>query len=491
MLRCLAQVLRQPAPVLTKQRFVFLSDRELSDHILTRYKPKSRSISNLRGMRIEIREMLSDLRNNVDKAGVQTYTSVISVCARYKNPEAAVKIWLEMVNRKIKPTHFTYVAMASAYASVGKVKEVEQTLAKGGMQSHAAKGVLLRCYAKAKLTNKLMKTLNHFMDHSDFKFTARHAVVIASGQTDPEEAYHFLRKLRSHYGILPTCIICNAAMSACIKAKDASTAEQILKFMQTNNIKKDSSTIATLANVYASVGDFRKLEELIDASVEAGIPLVPEIFSAYLECCCLKTRKIDDIYQKRGRLMYQTALSNGFDQSPHVQSATLRLYIKVKDDGKIEELFNATCSGINRGTRTFHKLYSDYKSGRNTEEKPVDLVAQRQKDLDDFKLTIPAHQLPENVKRQSPPSLSEEPVFSKKEFSEVVTGIRHGDMRLKDFSSPSDTDLIWMYSGSESSNADLPTRWNYNKPANHPKHPLQARGLNTWVVGHGKQDEPI
>ena len=465
------------APVLAKNHVVTLSDRELSAHITKRYKPQSGTITDLRKVKTEIREMSLEVSGN-QVAGVRSYSAMLSVCARYKNPEAALKFWLEMTARKIKPDHFTYVSLASAFASIGKVKEVEQTLAKGGMKSHAAKGVLLRCYSKAKLSTKLMKTLKYFMDDTDFKFTARHAVVIISGQTDPLKAFQILLRLRTHYGVLPTTIMCNACISVCIKKKDQTIADKVIRYMQDNNIIKDSTTMASLANIYAAKGDFRGVEEVMEMTVEAKIPLNTSIYNAYLECCVSRTQRIDDTYQKRGRLMYQTALAAGFENSPHIQTSMLRLLVAVKDDDRITDLFSSAAGGISRASKKFHRIYSEYKSGKSVAE-PLSLEMQRQKELDDFIITIPAHQIPSNSKKEKPKMTGAALFSSSSELSEVTAGLMHKDMGLSKFSAPSDADTTWVFN---SDTSDLTTEWKWGKPPDFPKHPMQAKtGVNLWV----------
>eukprot|EP01059_Diplonema_ambulator_P032215 TRINITY_DN6214_c0_g1_i1.p1 TRINITY_DN6214_c0_g1~~TRINITY_DN6214_c0_g1_i1.p1 ORF type:complete len:481 (+),score=109.12 TRINITY_DN6214_c0_g1_i1:1419-2861(+) len=422
-------------PAADARTVVPTTDDELADHITKAYKARSQHIEDAAKVRKMWKDMMTDVKNSHDIAGLNTYTSVLQVCARCKSPEMAKLVFEEMKSRNLEPGHHSYVALASAHASVGQVDECIAILEKTGYESNAAKGTLLRALSKVKQTEKLMKHLHLFLDQG-FKFSPRHAVVVLAGQADPRDAWAMLITLKNTYDMHPNTLMCNAALGTCINGPDVEIAESILRYMQERRIAKDASTWSSLCAVYSQACDLDKLAQILEAQVETGMPLNSHSYATYIRCCANILEALDDLRQgekeklkKQAKAMHYHAMHHGFQHSSLVHTNMLEVYILLDDTESIDELVEEMRTALVKPSSKFMTNLAAYRAAG---EKPMkrqlqedtSYVERKAKD-DNVEVVVSISQ---GFKK---PVETDNPLFpDKEELMQVKQGLYHGNMKL-------------------------------------------------------------
>ncbi|KAJ9449301.1 Pentatricopeptide repeat-containing protein [Diplonema papillatum] len=475
----LYQVARPSAgSVLTKVSGKLLStDDALASELARRFKVVSGTIEDAKAARDTLGLMQKLITDHASVAGTRTYTQAISVCSRLRSPELGQRLWDEMRRVQIEPNHYSYTNLASCYASVGKVKEVVKLLDEGGYESNAAKGVLLRAYAKAKETDKLMQTFYRFHDLG-MKISQRHMVVLMSGQTDPKAAWSLLTTMRSHYEVPPNTLVANAALVSCFNGPDVEMAERILNYMADKGIKKDSSTLSSMCAVYSLNNDLASIERIFQ-SLEGTFAPNSHMFATYIRCCCNIIRRAADEDEKEKHVqlaegMLEQAVASGFAHSNLVYTNMLEIYTVCWADERIEKLQNMLKGIGARESSLFRTMLNQYRAMRQNRN------AGDAAPIKNEPLQIHAvEQLGRGIERKRAKMRVKEkvsPVFDDlKEQRSVYRGLLHKDMRLNRVEAGDE--VLWVREDRKL-NRDVPKVWKW-APVDPNRDPLKPPPSST------------
>eukprot|EP00754_Rhynchopus_humris_P000186 Rhum_TRINITY_DN10126_c0_g1::Rhum_TRINITY_DN10126_c0_g1_i1::g.36950::m.36950 len=433
------------------------SDLDLSKYIVRTYKPRSGSIVNLTVTRDMIWDMRQDVRKMQAVAGPRTYSAMLQVVARTRNPELCEALWAEMVRENIEPSEHCYMSLASAYASVGKVEKVAELLEHSKSQLHARYGIMMRALAKAKRTDDLRLYLHESLD-AGFKLTRRHMVVLISGQTDPVEAWRLLSSMRTHYEILPTSLVCNAALGVCIPTGDIATATLIVEFMQDRGIRKNESTFSSLCGVYSQVKRLDLIDQTIATMGEMNVPVNVHIYATYIRCLgylirdALSEDRDTDVYQRQAEATFQQAIASGHDHAPYVFTNMLELYTFLDDDEGIEKVTNVMKANGTRISSAYTAILEAYRVRRGcvpaSDTVPVvqdKLLGVRSTPFFEYS-TYKARVVEATAKhRKRMAAKVTSPIFGSSEEEHAVrAGLKYGDMRAHKQMSMDSVGELWV-----------------------------------------------
>jgi pentatricopeptide repeat protein len=167
---------------------------------------------------------------------LSVFNSLLSILGKHGKAQEALDTFKKMNKMSIEPDQFTFAAILNACSHAGLLKECEEIFDQMNQFSFIPSVIHYNCMVDA---------------------------FGRAGHLDKVETFI------SQMNVPPDKVTWQAFLSACLWNKDISRGEMAAKQME------NAASFVSLANIYATIGDFKSKSQVIQEMKEKGINKIP------------------------------------------------------------------------------------------------------------------------------------------------------------------------------------------------------------------------
>ncbi|KAA8531780.1 hypothetical protein F0562_006503 [Nyssa sinensis] len=222
------------------------------------------------------------LFDKIYEPDLRSWTVLIDAYMKHGFPNEAIKLYVELQKRNIRPDKFVLFSAAKACAAsadVCKAKEIHQDTIRLGFSSDLLLGnALINMYGKCRCSEGAKKVFDDLRVKDVISWTSITSCYINCGL--PREAVRAFREMGLN-GVRPNSVTLSSILPACSELKDLSSGREIHGFVVKNGLEGNLFVSSALINLYASCLSIRQAQLVFENMSQRDIVSWNVIITAY------------------------------------------------------------------------------------------------------------------------------------------------------------------------------------------------------------------